>query len=88
MENRKNTLGINRKTMLVFHRIMLVAILHNSFLAPCQSMIQAQYGSHELNYNYFTSNNYNSPLVNSTSKANKTVALPNSIAKNAFRTLF
>lgn len=44
MEDRKEILGINRKTIIVFHRIMVIAMLHSTLIAPCQSMIQDVYG--------------------------------------------
>lgn len=66
MENRKQFLGINKKSVIIFHRIMLLAILHSSFVAPCQSMIQNAYGEHQTDY----SNYYRSQLNNSIQEPN------------------
>jgi len=41
MENRNKVLGINKKVVNCFHRIMLIAILHNTIIAPSQNLILA-----------------------------------------------
>lgn len=39
MQTRKTIFGINIKAITLFHKIMLLAILHSSFIAPSQTMI-------------------------------------------------
>jgi RHS repeat-associated protein len=38
MENRNTTFGVNNKILNAFHKIMLIAILHSSFIAPSQNL--------------------------------------------------
>lgn len=39
MEDNKTTLGLNQKIVNVFHKLMLIVILHSSFVAPSQNLI-------------------------------------------------
>lgn len=39
MENRNKVLGINKKAVDFFHKIMLIAFLHSSIVAPSQVLI-------------------------------------------------
>lgn len=39
MENRNKILGINKKVINAFHKVMLVAFLHSSIVAPSQNLI-------------------------------------------------
>ena len=57
MENRNQFLGINRKTVIFFHRVMLVAMLHSTLIAPSQSIINDVYGSHHKNYISYSGSN-------------------------------
>lgn len=58
MENRNKILGIDKRVVKIVNKLMLVAMLNYTLVAPCQSMIQDVYGSRKINYNnYGTSNN-------------------------------
>ncbi len=57
MENRIKFLGINKKTVVFFHRIMIIAMLHSTFIAPSQSLIESAYGYKSINYDNFKSKN-------------------------------
>ena len=63
MENRNKIFGINRKIVLIFHRIMLIAMLHSTFIAPSQSLILAAYGPNR-NRIFISNSNYYSNTVN------------------------
>ena len=79
MENRNKFIGINRKTVIVFHRIILVAMLHSTLVAPCQSMIQYAYGSHKIYFkNYATTN---SELLDSKINIKKNTSSINSVSE-------
>lgn len=54
MENRTKILGINKKIVLLVHKIMLVAMLHNTLVAPAQVMIN----------DYFNPNHPVLPITN------------------------
>ncbi|WP_291151923.1 RHS repeat-associated core domain-containing protein [Flavobacterium sp. UBA7680] len=41
MQNRTTTFGVKRNVLNIFHRLMLLAILHSSFIAPSQNLITA-----------------------------------------------
>jgi hypothetical protein len=56
MENRNTILGINRRKVNIVHRIMLIAILHSSLIAPSQNMLIDYFNYREpLNYSGATS---------------------------------
>lgn len=56
MENRKTIFGVNRKVVLFFHRLMLVAMLHASVVAPSQSLIN-NYINPNRSMAYYSSSN-------------------------------
>lgn len=79
MENRNKILDINRKALIVFHRVILIAILHSTFVAPCQPMLQDVYGSRKIDYNnYATSNN---GTINTIYKNNQNDLVTNGMQK-------
>ena len=39
MENKKTVLGVNKKLVTAFHKLMLITILHSSFIAPSQHLL-------------------------------------------------
>ncbi len=54
MENRKKIFGVNRNIVLFFHKIMLFGVLHMSFVAPSQTMIN-DYFNTEVHLRYLGS---------------------------------
>ena len=44
MENRTKILGIKRGRVAFFHKIMLIAMLHSTLIAPSQQLINDVYG--------------------------------------------
>ncbi|MCZ8296204.1 MAG: SpvB/TcaC N-terminal domain-containing protein [Flavobacterium sp.] len=54
MEIKDKNMGFNRITLIVFHRIMLVSVLFNTLVAPCQNMIIDVYGP-KIPLNYYGS---------------------------------
>jgi hypothetical protein len=79
MENRTKILGINRKTVIVFNRIALIAMLHSTFVAPSQSMIQDVYGAKEKDYYGYIGS---SQLVDTNDKIASKSNTPNIIQSN------
>jgi RHS repeat-associated protein len=79
MENRTKILGINRKTVIVFNRIALIAMLHSTFVAPSQSMIQDVYGAKEKDYYGYIGS---SQLVDTNDKIASKSTTPNIIQSN------
>ena len=65
MENRKTIFGVNRKVVLFFHRLMLVAMLHASVVAPSQSLIN-NYINPNRSMTYYSSSNYSTINNNAT----------------------
>ncbi len=56
MKNKKTRLGINRKIVDTFHNLMLIVMLHSSFVAPSQNLISAYFSKSKPN-TYMGSNN-------------------------------
>lgn len=63
MEQRTKILGINKNILNLSQRIMLFVMLNYTILAPCQSLIIDVYGSHKINFNNYTSVNYELPTT-------------------------
>ena len=50
MENRKKTLGFKKRTLNSIQDILLLVMLHSTFIAPSQNMIDACFNSKEALY--------------------------------------
>ena len=57
MEVKKARLGMNQKIVNVFHKLMLIVILHSSFVAPSQNLIIEYYN--RSNSNIYIGSSYN-----------------------------
>lgn len=59
MEDNKTRLGLNQKIVNVFHKLMLIVILHSSFVAPSQNLIIDYFNNTEPNKYIGSVDNYN-----------------------------
>lgn len=69
MKDKKTRLGINRKIVDTFHKLMLIVMLHSSFVAPSQNLISNYFNNSKPN-TYIGSSNIQDDR-NQTSTAGK-----------------
>jgi hypothetical protein len=81
MENRKRILGIKRNVVVLAHKIMLVTILHSSFIASSQTMI-IDYFNTTTPLRYKGSSLINYTSSNNSSIPSQPVALSNNSIPN------
>jgi RHS repeat-associated protein len=85
MKNTNKILGINKKVVIIIHKIALVAMLFYTIAAPCQSMIQDVYGSHKIDFNNYISSN--SGLLDEKHNVTQKTTVPNKVFKNDYKNL-
>ena len=79
MENRKTIFGVNRKVVLFFHRLMLIAMLHATVVAPSQTLINDCYFPSKIKSYYAGS--YSSTISNNGTNTNVSSFNPLLLAK-------
>lgn len=66
MKDKKTRLGINRKIVDTFHNLILIVMLHSSFVAPSQNLISAYFSKSKPNTYIGSSNLQNESYQHST----------------------
>ena len=80
MENSTKTLGMNKKVVNLFHKILLIAMLHNTFVAPSQNMLNA-YFNYKGQIMHYKGNSL--PMLKQVNLGSPTINLSNSTKNNS-----